>query len=176
MQTLRMDLLPEKRKGFEPLKAGLSNRKEISNIISDFKLFEDLTGEQIVELSWHVHGYQLAEGVTVFEEGEPGSFLCLIAEGQVEIVGHGQDGTPHRLVLMGKGKTVGEMSIIDHELRSASCITTQPTTLLILTEESYTEIVRKHPPLALAIVTKLAKHMSQRLRGVSGQLVDSLAH
>ncbi len=163
---------PNKPKVFDLAGHSITGTKEVSDMISHFKLFEDFPGDQIRELSRYIKAYNLEAETTVFSQGDPGQFMCLIAEGQVEIVGFNQEGKSHRLVLIPKGKSVGEMSIIDDEMRSASCITTKPSTLLILTKESYADIVKKQPFLAINIVTKLARHMSHRMRSLSGQLVD----
>lgn len=165
----------EKTEGVASLKAGATNERELCNMISDFKLFGDFNGEHIQQLGRFLQGYHFESGVTVFSQGDPGIFMCLIADGQVEIVGKQEDGKSHRLVLLSKGKTVGEMSIVDDEMRSASCITTKPSTLLILTKENFNALITKHPILAVNIVIKLARHLSHRLRGVSGQLVDVMA-
>ncbi|HJV83383.1 hypothetical protein [Noviherbaspirillum sp.] len=48
--------------------------------------------------------------------------------------------------------------------------------LLLLTKDNYHRIITERPGLAAHILAKLGKLMSQRLRGVSGQLVEYLDH
>lgn len=60
--------------------------------------------------------------------------------------------------------------------RSATCIASRGSVLLLLTKDNYHRIITERPGLAAHILAKLGKLMSQRLRGVSGQLVEYLDH
>lgn len=159
---------------FELMGAGTAFKEEICDMISEAQLFADFEWKDIESLANYVQCYRIAAGTTVFNEGDAGSYMCLLVKGQVEVLKSGQDGTMHRIVLVTRGKTVGEMSIIDGEPRSATCVATQTSVLLLLTKDNFARIIHDRPGLAVHILAKLAKLMSQRLRGVSGQLVEYL--
>jgi len=159
---------------FELMGAGAAFKEEICDMISEAQLFADFEWKDIESLANYVQCYRIAAGTTVFKEGDAGSYMCLLVKGEVEVLKSGQDGKLHRIVLVMRGKTVGEMSIIDGEPRSATCIATQPSVLLLLTKDNFARIIHDRPGLAVHILAKLAKLMSQRLRGVSGQLVEYL--
>jgi CRP/FNR family cyclic AMP-dependent transcriptional regulator len=154
--------------------AGAASKAEICDMIGDTQLFADFDWRDIEALAGYMQCYETSAGATVFEEGDPGSYMCLLVKGQVEILKNDHEGNPRRIVLITRGKTVGEMSIIDGEPRSASCIAAQDSVLLLLTKDNYARITHDRPVLAVRILSKLAKLMSQRLRGVSGQLVEYL--
>ena len=154
--------------------AGAAFKEEICDMIADTRLFADFDWKDIEGLAGYVQCYQVAAGTIVFKEGDPGSYMCLLVKGEVEIFKTDQDGEAHRIVQITRGKTVGEMSIIDGEPRSATCIASQQSVLLLLTKDHYARIIKERPGLAVQILSKLAKLMSQRLRGVSGQLVEYL--
>ena len=143
-------------------------------MIAGSKLFIDLDWKDIEALANYVQCYEVSAGTIIFKEGDPGSYMCLLVKGEVEIFKYDQNGKPHRIVQITGGKTVGEMSIIDGEPRSATCIASQSSVLLVLTKDSYARIVHDRPVLAVHILSKIAKLVSQRLRGVSGQLVEYL--
>lgn len=143
-------------------------------MIADTLLFADFAWNDIEILAGYMQCYQTSTGTIIFKEGQAGNYMCLLIKGQVEILKEGQDGRPQRIVLITQGKTVGEMSLIDGEPRSATCIATQSSVLLLLTKDNYSRIIKERPTLAVHILAKLAKLMSQRLRGVSGQLVEHL--
>ena len=157
---------------FTLMGAGAAFKDEMCEMIADSKLFMDLDWKDIEALAAYVQCYEVNAGTIIFKEGDPGSYMCLLVKGEVEIFKYDQEGKPHRIVQVQRGKTVGEMSIVDGEQRSATCIASQPSVLLLLTKESYVRMMRDRPVLALHILSKLAKLVSQRLRGVSGQLVE----
>ena len=51
------------------------------------------------------------------------------------------------------------MSIIDGEKRSATCLASQTSILLLLTKDNYQRIIREKPALAVQILARLAKLM-----------------
>lgn len=159
---------------FELVGAGVAFRAEICDMIAGTQLFSDLPWRDVEALACYVQCYRVAAGTTIFREGEPGSYMCLLVSGQVDIVKSDQEGRTHRMLAITRGKTVGEMSIIDGEPRSATCIAAQDSVLLLLTKENYGRIINDRPGVAIHILAKLAKLMSQRLRGVSGKLVEFL--
>lgn len=160
--------------GFQLMGTGLKFKQEVCDMIAGTRLFSDFAWKDIELLSDFVQCYEVAAGTVIFNEGEPGSYMCLVIKGQIEILKEHHDGKLRRIVLVGAGKTVGEMSIIDSELRSATCIAFCNSVLLLLTKENYGRIIKEKPSLAVNILARLAKLMSQRLRGTSGQLVEYL--
>jgi CRP/FNR family cyclic AMP-dependent transcriptional regulator len=160
--------------GFRLMGAGTAFRQEICDMIAETHLFADAGWHDIKSLSGYVQCYEVAAGTTVFKEGDAGNYMCLVIKGQIEILKEDSEGKLRRIVLITRGKTVGEMSIIDGESRSATCLATHDSVLLLLTKDNYTKIIKERPALALDILSRLAKLMSQRLRGLSGQLVEYL--
>ena len=56
--------------------------------------------------------------------------------------------------------------------RSASIRVQRPAQFLVLTRSEFHDMSRKNPRLALLLVTKIARTLSERMRKTSGQLVD----
>ncbi len=159
---------------FQLMGAGAAFREQMCEMIADTQLFSDFEWQDIEALASYVQCYQVGAGTTVFHEGDPGHYLCLLVRGQVEIRKNDHEGKPHRMVMITRGKTIGEMSIVDGEPRSATCVAVQDSELLLLTRDNYARIIRERPVLAVHILSKLARLMSQRLRSASGQLVEYL--
>jgi CRP-like cAMP-binding protein len=66
------------------------------------------------------------------------------------------------------------MSLVDGEPRSASVITVEPTLMLVLTGEQFSLLAADVPRLAIKILLKITKLISQRLRHTSGTLLEYL--
>ena len=132
------------------------------------KLF---TFQEIMVLAKHMSAYRLPAGSSLFREGDRVPFLCLVYSGQVDVFKEDDDGTEKRLISIRKGKTLGEMSLLDQEPRSATCKAARETDVLILDEEALEKLKESNPLVALALVTTLAKEISRRLRKTTGTLV-----
>ena len=115
-----------------------------------------------------------AEGDLIVSEGSCESFLCLVLKGAVEITTRDEDGRQKNIARIGRGKTFGEMALVDGQPRSASAHAAQDSTLMVLTAEGLEALSNQQPRLAFRLAMKVARDLSARLRSTSGQLVDFL--
>ncbi len=90
----------------------------------------------------------------VVRRDEPGDSMFFISEGEVEVR------LPHEPVRLGQGGFFGEMALLDRLPRSATIVTTQPTTLLVLYASDFYEIAA-HIPSLVAAVEKEARRRRQ---------------
>ncbi|WP_170921050.1 cyclic nucleotide-gated ion channel [Enhydrobacter aerosaccus] len=90
----------------------------------------------------------------VVRRDEPGDAMFFISEGEVEVR------LPHEPVRLGQGGFFGEMALLDRLPRSATIVTTQPTTLLVLYASDFYEIAA-HIPSLVAAVEKEARRRRQ---------------
>jgi CRP-like cAMP-binding protein len=154
--------------------SGASFKQKLCEMIEEAQLFSDLEWDSIDQLSGYLQCYKVPAGTVIFKEGDVGSYMSVVVIGKIEITKEAQNGKQHLLTVITQGKAFGEMSIIDNEHRSASCRALCDSVLLILTKQNYVHIIKERPNLAVIILSRLAKLMSQRLRSLSGQLVDYL--
>lgn len=96
-------------------------------------------------------------GQTIFEEGQLGSHMYAIIEGEVEILFHGQ--VINRL---GQGDIFGEMALIDTNIRSATAIAKTDCQLVSIDEKRFDYLVHLSPAFALAIMRILAERLRRR--------------
>jgi CRP-like cAMP-binding protein len=89
-----------------------------------------------------------AAGEWVLREGESGSSLFFVAEGEVEVL---KEDTQNVLARMGPGDLFGEMALILSEPRSASVRTYSACQLLQLERTDFNAVVAKFPLLARAL-------------------------
>jgi CRP/FNR family cyclic AMP-dependent transcriptional regulator len=156
--------------------SGKSFRDELCNMIASTQMFRDFDWHDIEALSDYMQAYEASKGLTLFKEGDNGSYLCLIIKGKVDIYKKDQSDKKKIVASIGAGKTLGEMAIIDGEPRSATAIAAETTTLTLLTKVNFLRIVNEKPGLATRILLQVSRLLSQRLRRTSGQLVDYLDH
>lgn len=118
--------------------------------------------------------YRLREGTVLFHEGDQDAFVAIVVEGALEIRKADSNGQVHQVARLGPGKMVGEMSLIDDAVRSATAVASEPTRLLVLTREEFERMGRERPGLALKYALMIAEAIAQLLRQTTGALVDHL--
>jgi CRP/FNR family transcriptional regulator, cyclic AMP receptor protein len=170
-----MSSLSQKERSLEGLsampKAGLS-LLEKSNLIESTQWANEFSFPQVKKLAACMEVYQVPKETLLFYEGDKRAYLVLIVKGQVHVVKFNSQRKPRRIATLGTGKTIGEMTIIDGEPRSASAITASDATLMVLTEAHFRKLINEWPHVAVLLVLKIAKLMSQYLRQTSGRLID----
>lgn len=134
----------------------------------------DFSYAQLETLAGYLEVREVDAGQRVVEEGAVERFLCIIAEGAMDVLKRDTTGRPQRISRLGPGVTVGEMSLLDHEPRSASVVAIKPSVLLVLTVPDLDRLTLEHPALAAIVYRTLGLVLSRKLRRTSGQLVDLL--
>ena len=131
-------------------------------------LFSDLTLEQLASIDRLMVTRHYMKGEIVFREGDVGSELYVVLEGEIRIHldGGGNEVTIARL---GPNTVVGEMAVFDEQPRSASAEATMDTTVRVLRKDRLQVIVHEHPEVLLEFV----KNLSQRIRQMDARLESS---
>jgi hypothetical protein len=125
-------------------------------VLRSVSLFAGVREAFLVGVATSATEVHLRAGETLFEEGELGTSLYVIASGELEVVVGGQ-----RVALMGERDVVGEMAALDPEPRSARVSATQDTLLLRLTDQDLDLLMSEDAEVARAIIQTLCR----RLRG-----------
>lgn len=111
-----------------------------------------------------------AAGEYIFREGELGTEMYIIHEGQVEILNRvGEEEA--LLALLEKGDFFGEMSLLEELPRAASARALTATRLLQINGATFDQMLRDNPEIAVRMMRKL----SRRLRETDDLLKGALA-
>jgi len=104
-------------------------------------------------------------GESIFEQGDLGSEMFIVHEGEVEIVQVRPGRTDH-LARLEKGDFFGEMSLLEDLPRLASARAATDVKLVKVDDQAFDKILRNDPEIAIRIMRKL----SRRLREIDEQL------
>ena len=95
----------------------------------------------------------------IFREGEPGDFMYVVKDGQVNIVKEAADG-PIALAVMGQGEFFGEMALVDRSSRSATAIAGDAgVRLLAIDSAHFVYLVSQQPAFALVVLEVMASRL-----------------
>jgi CRP-like cAMP-binding protein len=146
----------------------------IVNHFEDTRWAEDFDFKEVQVVANYMQLYRADTGASLVREGAIEAYLCLILKGRAKIVKETafESNETKRLTFAIPGQTIGEISLLDNQPRSASVIATEPKLFLVLEQEGLDRLTNRDPNLALKVVRKLAKILCQRLRQTSGQLVQ----
>jgi len=110
------------------------------------------------------------DGETIVREGEPGSDMFIIQEGEVTVI-RTINGREVVVATLGRGSFFGEMSLLESLPRIATVRAAGKTRLLVLKRGGLLLKIRRDPTFAL----EMLQNMSSRLRYISQQLSALLA-
>lgn len=158
--------------GFRLMGEGEEFKDLISEMIAGTNLFSSLPTSEVQLLAGYLQGYRIVAGTIVFRETDPGNFMFLMIRGEMEIYKADTGGRMQDLVTVTRGNTVGEMSIIDQQPRSATCIAKEDSLVLVLSRNDFEKILADHQSLAVQLLSRIARLLSQRLRAQNVQMAD----
>ena len=124
---------------------------------------------------------KFAANTILINEGDQGDSLFILVSGKVKVFASNEAGKEVVIAFVGPGEYVGEMSL-DGSPRSASVMTTEPTTCAVVTRVQFVEFTRTHPEFAMHVIEKLIRRCrattenmkSLALSDVYGRLVRLL--
>lgn len=146
----------------------------IADMIENAQMFHDFEWAQIEALSSYLRVYRARPGTILFREGDKGDFMCILIKGNLEIHKEDNRRIDKTVTTVHPGRSIGEMTMVDGEPRSATAVVAETSMLAVLTQEKFMQIMREKPALAAKMLLRIAQLLSQRLRLTSGMLVDYL--
>jgi len=101
-----------------------------------------------------------APGEYVFREGELGTEMYIIHEGQVEILNRVGD-EERLLAVLEKGDFFGEMALLEDRPRAASARALTATRLLQINGSTFDQMLRDNPEIAVRMMRKLSRRLRE---------------
>ena len=132
----------------------------VASTLSEIPLFSQLRESDIAGLAKVTQERSYPKNSLIVFADDPGDALYVVLSGQVKIVIGAEDGREVILSIRGEGEFFGEMSLIDHEPRSAHVIAMENSKLLVLRRDDFARCMREMPEIA----TGLLRAMCRRLR------------
>ena len=131
-------------------------------ILKTVSLFAGTPNEVLAELTTVLEEVELSAGRTIFEKGDVGTSMYIIADGRVRV--HDGDWTLNDL---GAGEFFGEMAVLNTVPRVASVTAIEPTRLFRLDQDSLYELMGDRPEIARGIIGVLSARLKARVEDVA---------
>jgi CRP-like cAMP-binding protein len=144
-----------------------------ADVVADLRrtaLFAGVDPARLAPLAGRAFLRRYAAGQVVFTEGEPSEHLFVVRSGRVRVLVQSVHGDQVVFAVLGPGDTLGELSVIDGQARSASAEALGELQLVALPADEVRAALRADPALALAAAAALAATV-RRLTGSTADLV-----
>lgn len=148
-------------------------KNSIADLLDGLNFFKEFAYPELAVIGRYLMLQSSPKGTTIFQEGDPGSFMLILVKGSISIFKGGEHGQ-HLLSSETRGRIVGEMALLDHERRSATCIVDSDCEYLTLNQDGLKKLAADYPALAYRFMYCLAQLISRRLRRTSGMMADFL--
>lgn len=154
--------------------------------LHELSLFVNLTPAELEIVDGLLHERNYLEGEVIFDEGEEGQAIYIIASGEVLISlpeqGNGRRAMPPggnesaaahplrrqgdtgRVAQLGPGTFFGELALLDNSPRSAQARAASPCQLIIFFRDDFVSLLDTHARIASKISRQLACHLGARMR------------
>jgi len=136
-------------------------------ILRGAALFAAVREEYVAHAALMATEIRLAAGQVLFQQGDPGTAMFVVASGELEVQVDGE-----RVNLIGEREVVGEMAVLDPEPRSATVLALTDSLLLRITSEDLDLLMSEDVEVARGIIQTLCQRL--RLRDVDRELGRAL--
>jgi HEAT repeat protein len=120
-------------------------------------LFEALPPQELEPIAAVAEEEVFSEGELLAARGEPGDTLYVIVDGQVQVLGAGEQ----ELAILGPGDFIGEMAVISSKPRAASLLAESDVRVLELRRPAFEAILRERSETALAMMRILCERLAR---------------
>jgi signal transduction histidine kinase len=134
------------------------------------KAFPDLSKNNIDTLSQAARVRVYPAGVDICREGEPGTTLFIIEEGEVGILVHADDNHEILVDVIGPGSYFGEMAFLGETTRMATIRARTACRLLEIDHTDFMHIAQANPSLLRTLLRQIIGHLRRNDRAVINEL------
>lgn len=144
---------------------------EGADLVQKTFLFRELTFDETAKLAGAFTPRAYRDGEHIIEENAIGDGLFLIKSGKVKVVKN--DGKKERLLTeLAEGELVGEMSLIEATMTSATVIAKGSVECLVLGRADLERMMRESTEFAAKVYKAFCYVLSDRLRRTSQELFE----
>jgi CRP-like cAMP-binding protein len=125
-------------------------------------LFEQCNARELSELDGAMTELDVPDGRVLARQGDVGREFVVIVDGKAEVTRNGTT-----IAVLGSGDFFGEMSLLDHQPRTATVTTVAPARILVMTVASFNSLIATMP----SVDRKMLAVLAHRLREVEARFV-----
>jgi serine phosphatase RsbU (regulator of sigma subunit) len=133
--------------------------EEIAHILAPHPIFARFDRASLLAVAAQCGFATYAKGATVMREGDPGSFACVILEGEVDVFVE-LPGGPIQLATIARHGIIGELGVFTDMPRTATVIARTDAVVLRIEQDSLMKLSAAYPAIGVAIIRELGSRLA----------------
>ena len=139
------------------------------SLLENVRLFSGLSAQELDVIARRGVRRTLRKNTLFIEKGDEASKLYVILSGKVKVYLTGARGEERVLNIQGPGDHLGELALMGDSVRTASAMTLEDSTFLVLSRRAFAECLYSNPQIALNLENSLV------VRGIEADLGSKAA-
>ncbi len=161
--------------GGKQLASGRSDKVEnLVHFIINLPLFEFLERDELVEVAARMVFMNLDPGDVLFNEWDKADFVCFVESGELDVTKKTGPDSSEVMATLRRGRSIGEMSIINNFPRSSTVIAKSRVKLAVFPRSAFEDLLEKKVGIGVNILKGLANLLSINLKKASSRLADNM--
>jgi len=129
------------------------------DVLARVGLFRTFAPEQLRQVAARLKQQQYRKGEIIFQQGDPGLCLYIIAQGRVRVYLSSGDGREVTIRIYETGSHFGEFSVFDGAPRSASAAALSSVSTFVLYRDDFLDLLRANFDLVERVLTFLTERL-----------------
>lgn len=142
-----------------------TDERDLVSLLKQVPLFGDAPARALDIAAAAVRERTYDSSVTIFQEGDKGEALYIIASGLVKLSKVDLAGHEKTLAILQPPEFFGEMALLGESTRSATAFTLSEVSAYLLFQDDFRRLIGEYPAISLNLTTTLAS----RLRGMDDE-------
>jgi len=153
---------------------GSDNNEELVDFIINLPLVEFLAKDELADVASRMAFMDLDPGEVLFHEWDKADFVCFVESGELDVTKKTGPNSSDVMATLRRGRSIGEMSIINNFPRSSTVIARSRVRLAVFHRTAFEDILSKQMNLGVNILKGLANLLSINLKKASRRLADNM--
>jgi sigma-B regulation protein RsbU (phosphoserine phosphatase) len=133
--------------------------EEIARILAPHPIFARVDRKSLLAVAAQCGLAAYPAGTTIMREGDPGSFACVILEGEVDVFVDLPAGPIH-LATIGRDRIIGELGVFTDLPRTATIVTRSNLVVIRIEHDSLMRLSADYPSIGVAIIRELGGRLA----------------
>ena len=135
-------------------------------MLQNVPLFTGLNEKELANIEQHAVTRNFAKRTVLINEGDQTNSLYVVISGKVKIYCGDEHGKEIIIATLGPGDYFGEVALIDDAERSASVMTLEDSSFLVISKESFKSALAQYPEIAI----RLIQEFTHRFRNMTDNI------
>ncbi|MBN4080434.1 Crp/Fnr family transcriptional regulator [Beggiatoa alba] len=143
---------------------------KIVQMLRNVPIFDNLSDDELSAVKKYAVIRNFPKNSVIINEGDSSDSLYVILKGRVTVYLSDENGKEVILNSQGIGDYFGELALVDDEKRSASVITTEKSTFIIISKMDFKKVLSSNPELAYNLIrglTSRVRHLTDNVRSLA---------